>query len=101
MMVQIQEEAEKRDAAPAARSMREGRHRLGTHPSASLGAEKKKDICSQQMSFWYARLDSNQRPSESESDALSNCATGAYVTDALSHILRYYSRVFPRCKALI
>ena len=28
--------------------------------------------------FWYARLDSNQRPSESESDALSNCATGAY-----------------------
>ena len=27
---------------------------------------------------WYARLDSNQRPSESESDALSNCATGAY-----------------------
>ena len=29
--------------------------------------------------FWYARLDSNQRPSESESDALSNCATGAYI----------------------
>ena len=28
--------------------------------------------------LWYARLDSNQRPSESESDALSNCATGAY-----------------------
>ncbi len=27
---------------------------------------------------WYARLDSNQRPSESESDALSNCATGAF-----------------------
>ena len=22
--------------------------------------------------FWYARLDSNQRPSESESDTLSN-----------------------------
>ena len=31
--------------------------------------------------FWYARLDSNQRPSESESDALSNCATGAYQND--------------------
>ena len=28
--------------------------------------------------YWYARLDSNQRPSESESDALSNCATGAF-----------------------
>ena len=28
---------------------------------------------------WYARLGSNQRPSESESDALSNCATGAYL----------------------
>ncbi len=28
--------------------------------------------------LWYARLDSNQRPSESESDALSNCATGAF-----------------------
>ena len=27
--------------------------------------------------FWYARLDSNQRPSESESDALSSWATGA------------------------
>ena len=27
-------------------------------------------------SFWYARLESNQRPSESESDALSNWATG-------------------------
>ena len=33
------------------------------------------------MLFWYARLDSNQRPSESESDALSNCATGAYQND--------------------
>ena|GEM_PF-5101011 len=29
------------------------------------------------MHFWYARLDSNQRPFESESNALSNCATGA------------------------
>ena len=29
--------------------------------------------------FWYARLDSNQRPSESESDALSNWATGTYL----------------------
>ena len=27
---------------------------------------------------WYARLDSNQRPLESESNALSNWATGAY-----------------------
>ena len=32
----------------------------------------------QSFFVWYARLDSNQRPSESESDALSNCATGAY-----------------------
>ena len=32
---------------------------------------------------WYARLDSNQRPSESESDALSNCATGAYLNYVL------------------
>ena len=28
--------------------------------------------------IWYARLDLNQRPSESESDTLSNWATGAY-----------------------
>ena len=27
--------------------------------------------------FWYARRDSNPQPSEPESDALSNCATGA------------------------
>ena len=29
--------------------------------------------------FWYAWLDSNQRPLESESNALSNWATGAYL----------------------
>ena len=28
--------------------------------------------------FWCARRDSNPRPSESESDALSSCATSAY-----------------------
>ena len=30
-------------------------------------------------SFWYARLDSNQWPTESESVTLSNWATGAYL----------------------
>ena len=29
--------------------------------------------------FWPARQDSNLRPSESESDALSSCATGRYL----------------------
>ena len=32
--------------------------------------------------MWYARQDSNLRPSESESDALSSCATGTYVRPA-------------------
>ena len=30
------------------------------------------------LGFWPARKDSNLRPSESESDALSSCATGRY-----------------------
>ena len=31
------------------------------------------------FSFWPTRKDSNLRPSESESDALSSCATGRYL----------------------
>ena len=51
------------------------------------------------LSFWYARLDSNQRPSESESDALSNCATGAYQSlwqDALYQMTRLLYQKFWR-----
>ncbi len=59
---------------------------------------------------WYARLDSNQRPCESESHALSICATGAYLTiyivfcpcgnnrSCLHTGLPYYSRKISICK---
>lgn len=40
--------------------------------------------------FWPTRQDSNLRPSESESDALSSCATGRYAL--------YCSTVFPKSK---
>lgn len=45
---------------------------------------------------WYARRDSNPQPSEPESDALSNCATGA--RNASLNALDYYSNLFRVCK---
>ena len=42
--------------------------------------------------FWPTRQDSNLRPSESESDALSSCATGRYAL--------YCSTVFSKSKPL-
>ena len=35
--------------------------------------------------LWPARKDSNLRPSESESDALSSCATGSYCLIIILH----------------
>ena len=46
--------------------------------------------------FWPAQADSNRWPSESESDALSSCATGRYFIfpDLLYHIfLRFSSKI--------
>ena len=58
---------------------------------------KKKDMtCWSCLSFWYARRDSNPQPSEPESDALSNCATGAFL-----NVPDYYSSLFPVCKEKI
>ena len=42
------------------------------------------------FSFWPTRKDSNLRPSESESDALSSCATGRYSF----HTLLLYHKPF-------
>ena len=43
---------------------------------------------------WYARCDSNARPSESESDTLSNWATGTYS----AHLLYRFPVAFARGK---
>ena len=45
--------------------------------------------------FWPTRKDSNLRPSESESDALSSCATGRYEI-----VLHYYSILVEKKQAL-
>ena len=45
---------------------------------------------------WYARCDSNARPSESESDTLSSWATGAYAKQC-NEI--YYTSVFHKKQA--
>ena len=58
-----------------------------------------KKVGANDMTFaptWYARRDSNPQPSEPESDALSNCATGA--RNASLNALDYYSNLFRVCK---
>ena len=60
--------------------------RLECEPSALGYATRKVKFCDKQKRkhpygcflFWPTRKDSNLRPSESESDALSSCATGRY-----------------------
>ena len=42
--------------------------------------------------FWYARCDSNARPSESESDTLSNWATGTYSAYLLYRVFAAFAR---------
>ena len=63
---------------------------------ASRGNRAKQKPCSHcaaRLLFWYARRDSNPQPSEPESDALSNCATGASF-----NVLFYYSNLSAVCK---
>ena len=66
----------------------------------NISPDNKKEACNHcgyRLLPWYARRDSNPQPSEPESDALSNCATGAYQTQ-LFKLLNYYSNLFRVCK---
>ena len=60
--------------------------------TGSLRVDKKQTPRKWGVCFWPTRQDSNLRPSESESDALSSCATGRYAL--------YCSTVFCKSKPL-
>ena len=47
------------------------------------------------VDFWPARQDLNLRPSESESDALSSCATGRY-----KYIIAHFCEIFNHILAI-
>ena len=60
---------------------------LYAKPAAWIKNDK---ILSNFVVFWPARKDLNLRPSESESDALSSCATGRYIK--LAQIILYHNK---------
>ena len=65
----------------------------------NISPDNKKEACNHcgyRLLPWYARRDSNPQPSEPESDALSNCATGAFL-----NVPDYYSSLFLVCKEKI
>ena len=67
------------------RSLRRGKEPCSSRKPSSFWTKderrkptKRKHLLQKAGVFWYARLESNQRPLESESNALSSWATGAY-----------------------
>ena len=65
---------------------------INSHQPEHLGAEKQHRVRIDLT--WSARRDSNPRPPESESDALSNCATGGYSNFFRKKFLRGFQQVF-------
>ena len=72
--------------------MRGGMRTCVAGATGSLRVDKKQTPRKWGVCFWPTRQDSNLRPSESESDALSSCATGRYAL--------YCSTVFCKSKPL-
>ena len=75
-------------------------HRAVIHyapPSNPQTELKKQQTAKSVCCFWPARQDLNLRPRESESRALSSCATGRYVF----HIIAYFGKIFNHILAKI
>ena len=51
--------------------------------------------------FWPTRADSNRWPSESESDALSSCATGRYYFIILSQKALLVKHILPKKQSFL
>ena len=64
--------------------------RLHTNPSDWI--KTKGSGIAASFCFWPARTDSNRWPSESESDALSSCATGRYEC-IIPYLMRNFNRI--------